>query len=82
MYKRQGVGKAAPNARDGNLLVLNRLAQHLQRLPVELRQFIQKPVSYTHLDVYKRQIPTLSATSAQMSRMPDPLRGCKRDITG
>ena len=34
-----------------------------------------KPVSYTHLDVYKRQCPTSAEVGASISRMPGPPLG-------
>ena len=57
MYKRQAedVGVDRPNK--------NEILHHIPPTP-EQEDFIQKPVSYTHLDVYKRQVPAPSSVCA------------------
>ena len=69
MYKRQGIDRTAHDTVDKHQLAaplqrkfLNAFHVHLELLPVELigfrhrHAFIIGPVSYTHLDVYKRQL--------------------------
>ena len=52
MYKRQGKNSAEINDR------FNRIEPYFQAIAVSTRHLLagDKPVSYTHLDVYKRQL--------------------------
>ena len=65
MYKRQGVSRAAWNTRDGlgilsqvlnNWKELDSLKKENESLKAEQSGYSEISVSYTHLDVYKRQV--------------------------
>ena len=74
MYKRQTLGRAAyhiANSNDDEERVVNRLnlvvtSTTKEELAYQLKSIVQ-PVSYTHLDVYKRQdIHVLTSTKAML----------------
>ena len=46
----------------------NELVEKIDRLPIELSPRRSKPVSYTHLDVYKRQIYILLLSVATFAK--------------